>query len=275
MQHLLHAIMHIDLAATAQAAADAAQQVEPAQARTFFEQILHLDDVLMQVIQQSRGWAYAVIFGVIYAETGFVIFPFLPGDSFLFTLGVLSADPDSGMKVYFVIPLLITAAILGNSTNYMIGRWLGPKIFRKEGGRSIWQRALSRDKIDSAHRFFERHGGKAVTFAQFVPFMRCLVPFVAGMGKMDTSRFLFFNWLGAILWVGGFVGLGFATGNIPGIKNYTSEIFIVMLVAIFIIILTPPILYLSRKKKPVPVVAVVGEPGAGGEFLDTTSKPSV
>jgi membrane-associated protein len=245
MLDLLHTLATVDLAEASRAASDQA----PA-AKSLVGSLLSMDESLMHVIKQSQGWAYLIMFGIIFAETGFVIFPFLPGDSFLFALGVLSADNDSGIRWYFVIPLLIAAAILGNTTNYALGWWLGPRIFRKQGGGSLLRRALSRDKLDSARAFFNRHGGKAITFAQFVPFMRCFVPFVAGLGRMDLARFLFFNWLGALLWISSFVASGYAFGHIPGIKRYTSEIFLGLILIIVVVIATPPLLYLSKRRAP-------------------------
>ncbi len=257
MLDLLHSLATLDIAEASRAASDHA----PAAAGSLWGWLTSLDETLMHVIKSSQGWAYVIMFGVIFAETGFVIFPFLPGDSFLFALGILSSDAESGIRWYFVVPLLIAAAIMGNSTNYAIGWWLGPRIFRTESGGSLLQRALSRDKLDTARAFFTRHGGKAVTIAQFIPFMRCLVPFVAGLGRMDLKRFLFFNWLGAVLWIPGFVALGYATGHIPGIKNFTSEIFLGLILVIIAVIATPPLLYLSNRRgnPATPVLPVAPE----------------
>ncbi|CAN5713066.1 DedA family protein [soil metagenome] len=218
---------------------------------TLWNWLSHLDDHLTDAIKAAGGWSYALMFAVIFAETGFVIFPFLPGDSFLFALGVLCDNPDSGVRIYFVIPLLIAAAILGNCTNFLLGRWIGPRIFRVQTSEDdgFFRRILARDKLDKAHAFFTRHGGKAITFAQFVPFMRCLIPFVAGMGRMDTTRFLFFNWLGAIVWVGGFVTLGFLFGKAPYVREYSGELFLGLAFLILLIILTPPVIYMLKSKK--------------------------
>ncbi len=269
MLDLLHTLATLDIAEATRAAVEHAPATEPV-SQSLWHSITAMDETLMHVIKASRGWAYVIMFGVIFAETGFVIFPFLPGDSFLFALGILSSDAESGIRWYFVVPLLIAAAILGNSTNYAIGWWIGPRIFRKEGGGSLMQRALSRDKLDTARAFFTRHGGKAVTIAQFVPFMRCLVPFVAGLGRMDLTRFLFFNWLGAVFWISGFVSLGYATGHIPGIKRFTSEIFLGLILIILAVIATPPLLYLSKRRTALgtPPAPLVDEPTL---FHDPTS----
>lgn len=280
MHDLMNSILHADLPAMIAAVSHGVTgQAADEGPRTLLQHLVHFDDLLLSSIKSAGGWAYLLMFGVIYAETGFVIFPFLPGDSFLLALGILSADDASGVKVYFVIPLLIAAAILGNSTNYVIGRWAGPRIFRVEpvGEARGIRKILTRDKLDKASAFFERHGGKAVTMAQFIPFMRCLVPFVAGMGRMEPTRFMFFNWLGAVIWVGGFVSMGYFAGQISWLKAYTSEIFLGLMVAIVVIVATPPVVYLmKRKKKPSGAGPVVA--GGGGvvksedEFLDVTSK---
>lgn len=276
MHELLNTILHADVPATLAAVSHGVTQHAADEGpRTLVQHLVHFDDLLLGSIKSAGGWAYFLMFGVIYAETGFVIFPFLPGDSFLLALGILSADDASGVKVYFVIPLLIAAAILGNSTNYVIGRWAGPRIFRVEpaGEARGIRKILTRDKLDKASAFFERHGGKAVTMAQFIPFMRCLVPFVAGMGRMEPTRFMFFNWLGAVIWVGGFVSMGYFAGQISWLKAYTSEIFLALMVAIVVIVVTPPVVYfVKRKKKPGGAAVGAGADRSVDEFLDETSK---
>ncbi len=181
---------------------------------------LHLDAHLAEWVAAYGPWIYGLLFAIVFAETGLVVTPFLPGDSLLFAAGALSAS--GALDVGLVVPLLIAAAILGDAVNYSIGRYLGPRVFSAEDRSGLLHRMLNREHLDRAHAFFEHHGGKAVVIARFVPIVRTFVPFVAGAGAMRYSAFAFFNVAGAILWVGVCVGAGYAFGNVPIVKDNFS-----------------------------------------------------
>jgi membrane-associated protein len=192
----------------------------------FLDIILHLDVHLRELAQSYGAWVYAILFLIIFFETGVVITPFLPGDSLLFVAGTIAAAGD--MNVHGLVLLLITAAIAGDSLNYAIGRYLGPKVFRFEKSR-FFKRAY----IDRTHAFFERHGGKAIILARFVPIIRTYAPFVAGIGDMQYRRFLMFNVTGAVLWVALLAYAGFFFGNLPVVReNFTAVIFGIILLSI-------------------------------------------
>jgi len=192
----------------------------------FLDIILHLDVHLRELAQVYGSWVYAILFLIIFFETGLVITPFLPGDSLLFVAGTIAAAGD--MNVHGLVLLLIAAAIAGDSVNYTIGRYLGPKVFRFEESR-FFKRAY----IDRTRVFFERHGGKAIILARFVPIVRTYAPFVAGIGAMRSRRFLMFNVTGAVLWVVLLVYAGFFFGNLPVVReNLTAVIFGIILLSI-------------------------------------------
>ncbi len=194
----------------------------------FLDILLHVDQLLAQVAENYGPWVYGLLFAIVFAETGFVITPFLPGDSLLFAVGALSAT--GALKLHIAAPLLLVAAILGNTCNYHIGKAIGPKLFRGEGTGLI-SRLLSRKHLHRAHVFFERHGGKAVMLGQFVPIIRTFCPFIAGAGAMTYSRFIFFNIIGAIAWVTICCGAGLAFGQMAIVKeNFTlAMLFVVAL----------------------------------------------
>jgi membrane-associated protein len=200
------------------------------------EFFLHLDAHLAVFIQNYGLWVYALLFAIIFAETGLVVTPFLPGDSLLFTCGALAAAHAEGtnepiLDIWIVLPLLFVAAVLGDAVNYSVGHFVGPRIFRADDRQSFWHRLLNRDHLMKAHAFFERHGGKAIVLARFVPIVRTFVPFVAGCGSMSYPNFAFFNVAGGLLWVGLCVGAGYAFGNMPGVKE-NFEFVVVAIVAI-------------------------------------------
>jgi membrane-associated protein len=183
---------------------------------------LNLDTELAKFVTLYGVWVYALLFLIIFAETGLVVTPFLPGDSLLFTAGALSAavvDGKTVLDLWKVVPLLLVAAILGDAVNYAVGHYVGPRVFRAEGTQSLWQRLLNRKHLQQAHEFFERYGGKAVVLGRFVPIVRTFVPFVAGAGSMSYSQFAFFNVTGGLLWVGLCCGAGYAFGNIPWVQQ--------------------------------------------------------
>jgi membrane-associated protein len=190
---------------------------------TLIDLFLHLDRHLADFVVAYGPWIYAVLFVIIFAETGLVVTPFLPGDSLLFAAGALAA---AGMlDVWFIVLLLVTAAVLGDAVNYSIGRYIGPRVFRAEDREGRLHRLLNRQHLDRAHAFFERHGGKAIVLARFAPIVRTFVPFVAGAASMTYANFAFYNVTGAVAWVGICVGGGYAFGNIPIVKdNFTLVI---------------------------------------------------
>jgi membrane-associated protein len=200
---------------------------------------LNLDVHLGAFVTQYGPWVYALLFLIIFAETGLVVTPFLPGDSLLFTCGALAASYAEGsetpiLDIRIVVPLLFVAAIAGDAVNYAVGNYVGPKIFRAEDRTSLLHRMLNRDHLMKAHAFFERHGGKAVVLGRFVPIIRTFVPFVAGCGSMSYPRFAFFNVSGGLLWVGLCVGAGYAFGNIPQVKEH-FELVVVAIVGISVL----------------------------------------
>jgi membrane-associated protein len=189
----------------------------------FINFFLNLDTELAKFVDLYGVWVYALLFAIIFAETGLVVTPFLPGDSLLFTAGALAAAEVNGktvLDIWLVIPLLLVAAILGDAVNYAVGHYVGPKVFRAEGNTSLWQRLLNRNHLQQAHDFFERYGGKAVVLGRFVPIVRTFVPFVAGAGSMSYSQFAFYNVAGGVLWVGLCCGAGYIFGNIPIVKEH-------------------------------------------------------
>jgi membrane-associated protein len=196
---------------------------------------LHLDVHLEAFVTQFGPWVYALLFLIVFAETGFVITPFLPGDSLLFASGALAATSGGRLNVWIVFVLLAVAAILGDAVNYAVGHFVGPRIFRAEDRSSLWHRLLNRNHLMEAHRFFERHGGKAVVMGRFVPIIRTFVPFVAGCGSMSYPHFAFYNVTGALLWVGLCVGGGYFFGS----QQFVKDNFELVIVAIVLISLLP------------------------------------
>ncbi len=196
----------------------------------FIDVLLHLDKHLAVLVQQYGPWIYAVLFFIIFAETGFVVFPFLPGDSLLFIAGALAAIGEGGMDITVLAGCLSVAAILGNMVNYQIGRMLGPKVFHWENSRLFNKTAL-----EKTHAFYERHGGKTLVISRFLPLFRTFAPFVAGIGAMSYVRFALFNVLGAVSWVMSLTVLGYFFGNRPWVKQNLS----LMIVAIIVISLLP------------------------------------
>jgi len=181
---------------------------------------LHLDVHLAEFVAQYGIWVYAGLFAVIFAETGLVVTPFLPGDSLLFAAGALAAT--GAMDITLVLALIAVAAILGNSVNYAIGRAIGPRVFAASDGTGIQSKLLNRKHLDRAHEFFEKHGAMAVISSRFAPIIRTFVPFVAGAAAMSASKFLLYNLVGGILWTALCVGAGYAFGNVPVVKNNFS-----------------------------------------------------
>jgi membrane-associated protein len=181
---------------------------------------LHFDKHLAEFVQAYGVWVYALLFAIIFAETGLVVTPFLPGDSLLFAAGALAAS--GAFSIWILLPLLTFAAILGDGVNYAVGNAVGPRVFTSEDRTSLLHRMLNRDHLVRAHAFFEKYGGKAIVLGRFVPIVRTFVPFVAGAGTMSYSSFAFYNVSGAIIWVGICTLGGYAFGNVPIVRdNFT------------------------------------------------------
>jgi membrane-associated protein len=209
---------------------------------------LHLDIHLAEFVAQYGIWVYAGLFAVIFAETGLVVTPFLPGDSLLFAAGALAAT--GAMDVTLVFGLIAVAAILGNSVNYAIGRAIGPRVFAAGDGTGIQSKLLNRKHLDRAHEFFEKHGAMAVISSRFAPIIRTFVPFVAGAAAMSASKFLLYNLVGGILWTALCVGAGYAFGNVPVVKNNFS----IVALGIVAVSLLPMVVEIVRARRATPKV---------------------
>lgn len=200
--------------------------------------VLHLDKQLVLLVQEYGVWVYGILFAIIFMETGFVVTPFLPGDSLLFVAGAVAAA--GGMDPLLVSGTLIVAALCGDNVNYWVGRFLGPRMFKFEGSRF-----LKRENLDRTHAFMERHGPKAIIIARFVPVVRSFVPFVCGIGRLTYARFLGFSFLGALLWVGLLVPAGYYFGNLPIVKNNLTAV----IMLIILLSLMPGILEYLRHRR--------------------------
>jgi membrane-associated protein len=188
--------------------------------------VVHLDRHLAEFVAVHGVWVYALLFAIVFVETGLVIWPFLPGDSLLFVTGALAAA--GGMDIFLVMGILIAAALTGDNVNYFIGRWVGPRVFHYE--RSRW---FNPAHLARTHAFYERHGGKTIILARFIPIVRTYVPFVAGIGTMPYGRYIGFCIAGAVLWVVSLCGLGYFFGNIPAVQeNLTAVIVGIVLLSI-------------------------------------------
>jgi membrane-associated protein len=196
---------------------------------------LHLDAHLQTFVDQYGAWVYALLFLIVFAETGLVITPFLPGDSLLLAAGAIAATSGDRLNVWAIFGLLVTAAVLGDAVNYSVGHFVGPRVFRAEDRASFWHRMLNRNHLMEAHGFFQRHGGKAVILGRFVPIVRTFVPFVAGCGSMSYPQFALYNVLGALVWVGLCVGGGYFLGS----RQVVKDNFELVVVAIVVISLLP------------------------------------
>lgn len=199
--------------------------------------LLHVDDHLLEFIKNYGVWIYAILFLIIFVETGLVVMPFLPGDSLLFAAGALAASTGA-MNPWVLIILLFIAAVLGDTLNYQIGKYIGPRVFEIES------RFINKQHLIKTQQFFERHGGKTIIFARFIPFARTFAPFVAGAGSMNYKFFLSFNIIGGFLWIASFITLGYMFGNVQVIKdNFTYLIF-----GIIILSVLPPVIEFMRHK---------------------------
>ncbi len=211
---------------------------------TLVQYVLHLDQHLPLLAQNYGVWIYAILFAIIFCETGLVVTPFLPGDSLLFVAGsvaaTVGADGATSMNVHFLALLMIAAAFLGNTVNYFIGRYLGPKIFSKPRDSIFLKQAY----LDRAHEFYEKYGGKAIVLSRFIPIVRTYAPFVAGIGNMSRSKFVMFNAIGAVVWCGLLIYLGYFFGTLPWVKKNMS----LVIIGIIVLSILPGVVEYFRTK---------------------------
>jgi membrane-associated protein len=207
----------------------------------FIDIFIHLDQHLSLLIQSFGGWAYLIVFLVIFCETGLVVTPILPGDSLLFGLGAIAAM--GALKVEWLFVMLSIAAIAGDTVNYMIGHYVGPRVFARESGRF-----LKKEYLERTHRFYEKYGGKTIVIARFVPIIRTFAPFVAGIGSMTYSRFIVYNIVGGISWIALFIFGGYYFGNLSIVKrNFTLVIFAIIFISIL-----PGVIEYVRQRRQIP-----------------------
>lgn len=202
--------------------------------------ILHIDSYLISFVTQYGIWTYLVLFAIIFCETGLVIFPFLPGDSLLFAAGSIAAHANHVLSIQLLMVLLILASILGNKINYFIGRKIGSRLDYKE--RKF--RFINHKHLASTHEFYEKHGGKTIILARFIPIVRTFAPFVAGVSNMSLKQFSFFNIISAVLWIGSLLSAGYFFGRLPFIRDNFS----LVVYAIILISLAPPLLAFCYRK---------------------------
>ncbi len=195
--------------------------------RTFFDFLLHIDVYLQQWVTDYRTWTYLLLFIIIFCETGLVVTPFLPGDSLLFATGTVAAMTNQPLSIWFVIPLLISAAFIGDNTNYFIGHFLGSKVYDRN------YRLIKKEYLIKTHKFYEKHGGKTLIIARFMPILRTFAPFVAGIGIMKYHRFLAFSFAGNVLWVTLFTLAGYFFGNLTVVKeNFSIAILLIIFISL-------------------------------------------
>lgn len=216
-------------------------------AKKLIDFILHIDVHLGEIIASYGTGTYVVLFLIIFAETGLVVTPFLPGDSLLFAAGAFSAKPETGLNVHAMALLLFIAAFLGDTLNYWIGAKLGPAVFKREDSFFFRKKHLER-----AHAFFEKYGGRAIILARFVPIVRTFVPFVAGVGAMTYRRFIAYNLIGGFIWIYFFIYAGFAFGNQPFVqKNFKLVILAIIVLSVLPMVIEGWRAWRDRKKSPV------------------------
>ncbi|WP_183006457.1 VTT domain-containing protein [Achromobacter sp. UMC71] len=207
----------------------------------FFQMVLHIDQTLGVWVQQYGVWVYLVLFLIVFAETGLVVLPFLPGDSLLFIAGAFGAT--GNLDPILLAVLLIVAAVTGNTLNYAIGRYIGPRVF------SMNLRFLDRGALMRTHAFYEKHGGKTIVMSRFIPVVRTFAPFVAGVADMPVARFQLFNITGALLWVIGLVAAGYFFGNIPLVREHLNTIVLLGLAAAIVPVVGAALFKLLRSRR--------------------------
>ena len=200
--------------------------------------LVNLDKHLAAFLAQYGTWVYVLLFVIVFCETGFIVTPFLPGDSLLFVVGALAAT--GGLSIELVIVLLVTAALCGDNTNYWAGRWLGPRVFRWEDSMFF-----NRKHLDRTHAFYEKHGGKTIVIARFMPFVRTFAPFVAGVARMPYLRYLAFCVGGAVFWVVSLTMLGYFFGNLPIVKKNLT----VVIIGIIVLSLLPMVIEVYKARR--------------------------
>jgi len=188
-----------------------------------FQHLLHADQYLAGLAASNGAWVYGILFAVIFIETGVVVMPFLPGDSLLFLVGGLAAS--GAIDISMALGVMFAGAVIGNQTNYTIGRWVGPRVFHWENSR--W---FNKEGFDKSHAFFEKYGGAALIAGRFMPFVRTFAPFVAGVTCMTRRRFTIYDVSGAALWIGSVTLLGYGIGNLPWVKGHLQWIFLAMII---------------------------------------------
>lgn len=220
---------------------------------TLFDIFLHIDEYLGEIVRNFGVWTYVILFLVIFAETGLVVTPFLPGDSLLFAAGAIAALVPDTLNIAVLIVVLIAAAVLGDTVNYWIGHWVGPKAFSGK------VRFLKKEHLDRTNAFYEKHGGKTIILARFVPIVRTFAPFVAGIGAMNYSKFIAYNVVGGVAWVLIFTLLGYFFGNVPFVQQ-NFEYVIIAIVAISVLpAVWEFIAEKMRSRNELPVVTVPEE----------------
>ncbi|PVZ85555.1 DedA family protein [Serratia sp. S1B] len=202
--------------------------------------ILHIDVHLAELVAQYGVWVYAILFLILFCETGLVVTPFLPGDSLLFVAGALAALPSNDLNVHTMVALMVLAAVLGDALNYTIGRLFGEKLFNNPNSK-----IFRRSHLEKTHQFYEKHGGKTIILARFVPIVRTFAPFVAGMGHMSYRHFAAYNVVGALLWVLLFTYAGYLFGDLPIVQENLK----LLIVAIILVSILPGIIEIWRHKR--------------------------
>ncbi len=200
--------------------------------------IMHIDKHLIEIVNDYQTWTYLILFLIIFAETGLVVTPFLPGDSLLFAAGAIIAKPETELNIFVMWGILLVAAIVGDMVNYHIGQYLGPKAFSGK------YKLLKREYLEETERFYDKYGGKTIIYARFVPIVRTFAPFVAGVGSMSYKKFASYNVIGAFAWVSGFLFIGYFFGGLPIIKdNFTIVVFVIIGLS-----LLPPVIEVLKEK---------------------------
>lgn len=202
--------------------------------------ILHIDVHLAELVAQYGAWVYGILFLILFCETGLVVTPFLPGDSLLFVAGALAALPGNDLNVHLMVCLMAVAAIVGDALNYTIGRVFGERLFSNPNSK-----VFRRSYLDKTHKFYEKHGGKTIILARFVPIVRTFAPFVAGMGHMSYRHFAAYNVMGALVWVLLFTYAGYLFGNVPVVQNNLK----LLIVAIIVLSVLPGVVEIWRHKR--------------------------
>ncbi|WP_113653912.1 VTT domain-containing protein [Pedobacter namyangjuensis] len=214
----------------------------------FFDLLVQLltntKETLELIMQEYKTWTYLILFLIIFAETGFVVTPFLPGDSMLFAVGALVAGEGTGLNIWFMLLILIFAAIAGNTVNYRLGKYFGIKVFKENN------KILKLKYYHQAHEYFEKHGAKAIVFSRFLPILRTIAPFVAGAANMSFGKFTYYNVIGGVAWIGSLLFAGFLLGKIPFVEKNFEILVLIIAVGTFV-----PVIYAALKsvfsKKPI------------------------